>query len=357
MQYPISVGLDVHKNSISACAIDIETGEFVRKTVCYDAIELSRWLSVFEKPLQCVYESGVCGFHLKRELEKLGYRCIVAAVSKLPKSPGNKIKTDKRDAEMLARHLIAGQISEVWMPDVEMEGARDIARSYEVIADEVKKAKQRLGAMCVRYGLRYNKTKSLDTKTYDEWLRMQKMPSDTAQSAFDGMIAQMDALITEKERLIKEIVSLCKTERFKETVDALCLLIGIREVSAFRLIAEVGDFKRFKTARGFAAYLGLVPSEDSSGPSQKRGRITKCGNSHVRKLLVEISWSYIRAKNAVKKERDALRSEVISHARKGNRRLMRKRSQLVKRGKNSCVANTATARELSMWIWSVAIIA
>jgi transposase len=356
MQYPISVGLDVHKNSIVACAIDIETGEVVRKSFGYEPIRLAEWLSSFTKPLKCVYESGSCGFHLKRELEALGYDCAVAAVSKLPKAKG-KVKTDKRDAEKLARLLFAGQISEVWVPGVEMEGMRDIARAYESIADALKKAKQRLGATCTRYGLRYDKTKSLDTKTYDAWLRLQRMPSDAAQSAFDGMIVQMDALAEEKQRLIKEIEGLCKTERLKETVDALCLLVGIQPVTAFRLITEVGDFARFKTARGFAAYLGLVPSEDSSGPSRSRGRITKCGNSHVRRLLIEISWSYIRAKNAVKKERGATRGEAIAHARKANRRLMRKRRQLIGRGKNSCVANTATARELSMWIWSVAVIA
>jgi transposase len=357
MQYPISVGLDVHKNSIVACAIDIETGEVARKKFGYDVDELSRWLFDFDKPLTCVYESGFCGFHLQRELVKLGYRCVVAAISKLPKAKGNKIKTDKRDAEFLARQLMAGQISEVWVPDAEMEGMRDIARAYESIADDLKKAKQRLGAMCTRYGLRYGKTKSLDTKTYDEWLRTQRMPSSAAQSAFDAMIAHADALKDEKERLFKEIEGLSTTERFKKTVDALCLLIGIKPVTAFRLIAEIGDFARFKTARGFAAYLGLVPSENSSGDSTSRGRITKSGNSHVRKLLIEISWTFIRAKNAAKKERGVLRTEVIAHARKGNRRLMRKRHQLIGRNKNSCVANTATAREFSMWIWSVAVMA
>ena len=356
MQYLISVGLDVHKNSIVACALDIETGELIRKSFGYDPVRLSEWLSGFDKPLKCVYESGFCGFHLKRELEALGFDCVIAAVSKLPKAKG-KIKTDKRDAEALARYLFSGQVSEVWAPDEEMEGMRDIARAYESVADDLKKAKQRLGAMCVRYGLRYDKTKSLDTKTYDGWLRSQRMPSDAAQSAFDGMVAQMDALAQEKQRLINETEALCKTARFKETVDALCLLVGIRPVTAFRLIVEVGDFSRFRTARGFAAYLGLVPSEDSSGPDQSRGRITKCGSSHVRKLLIEISWSYIRAKNAVKKERGPVRSEVAAHARKGNRRLMRKRQQLVSRGKHSCAANTATARELSMWVWPVAVMA
>jgi transposase len=122
-----------------------------------------------------------------------------------------------------------------------------------------------------------------------------------------------------------------------------------------RLIAEVGDFKRFKTARGFAAYLGLVPKEDSSGEKIQRGGITKCGNSHVRRLLIETSWSFMRAKCAVKKERGSLSSKVTSHARKGNRRLIRKRRELISRKKHPNIANTATARELSMWIWSIAV--
>jgi transposase len=232
MQYPISVGLDVHKNSIVACSIDIETGEVKRGKFDYDVLKLAEWLSGFKKPLKCVYESGLTGFHLKRELDGLHYPCVVAAVSKLPKPKGNKVKTDKRDAEFLARQLIAGQIAEVWVPDIDMEGMRDIARAYETVTDSLKEAKQRLGAMCTRYGLRYSKTKSLQTKTYDMWLRSQRMPSDAAQSAFDGMIAQMDLLSEEKCRLIKTIEKLCQTEHLKETVDALCMLIGIRDVGA-----------------------------------------------------------------------------------------------------------------------------
>jgi transposase len=167
MQYPISVGLDVHKNSIVACAIDAQTGELTRRRLGYEPAKITEWLSHFDKPLRCVYESGFCGFHLRREIEGLGFNCVIAATSKIPKAKGNRIKTDKRDAEMLARQLIAGQIAEVWMPDLEMEGMRDIVRAYESAADGLKVAKQRLGAMCTRYGLRYNKTKSSATKAYD----------------------------------------------------------------------------------------------------------------------------------------------------------------------------------------------
>jgi transposase len=183
------------------------------------------------------------------------------------------------------------------------------------------------------------------------------MPSDTAQAAFNVMLAQMNVLADEKQRLADEIGGLCQTGRLKETVDALCLLIGIKPVTAFRLVAEVGDFARFATARGFAAYLGLVPSESTSGQSRSLGRITKSGNSHVRRLLIEISWCYARAKNAAKQERGPVRGAAAAHARKGNRRMIRKRRQLIASGKNPNIANTATARELSMWIWSVAALA
>jgi transposase len=355
MQYPISVGLDVHKNSISACAVDVETGEVKKRRFGYDAPSLIGWLGGFDKPLCCVYESGFCGFHLKRELEAANIACIIAAISKLAKPAGDKIKTDKRDAEFLARQLAARNIPGIWVPDIEMEGMRDVARSYEAASDALKVAKQRLGAMCLRYGLRYDKTKTLNTKTYDGWLRVQKMPTDAAQSAFDSLLCQYDALCAQKQRIALEIENYCKTERFKPTVDALCLLISIRAISAFRLITEVGDFKRFKTARAFASHIGLVPSESSSGQSTRRGHITKCGNTHIRKLLVELSWSIARAKNAAKKESGNLSDAVIAHAKKGNRRMMRKRQAMRVRNKNANIANVASARELSMWVWAMAV--
>jgi transposase len=355
MQYPISVGLDVHKNSISAFAVDIETGEFEARKFSYDVEALANWLSGFKKPLRCVYESGFCGFHLKRELEKRAICCIVCAISKLAKPSGDKVKTDKRDAKFLARQLAAGNIVAVWVPDIEMEGMRDIARTYEMVTEDLKRTKQKLGAMCIRYGKRYNKTKSQKTKTYDSWLASQRMPSEGAQVAFEILLEQKERLEAKKQVLIKTIEDLCKTEYFKETADALCLLIGIKPVTAFRMIVEIGDFKRFTTARGFAAYLGLVPSEGSSGPHTARGKITKTGNSHIRKLLIEISWSYLRAKNAVKKVQGETAEHIVSHARKANRRLMKKRRQLVIGKKSPNVANVATARELSMWIWSVAV--
>jgi transposase len=355
MQYPISVGLDVHKNSISACAIDVETGEVKKRRFGYDAPSLIGWLGGFDKPLRCVYESGFCGFHLKRELEAAGVECVIAAISKLAKPAGDKVKTDKRDAEFLARQLAAGNIPGIWVPDIEMEGMRDVARSYETTADALKVAKQRLGAMCLRYGLRYDKTKKQNTKTYDGWLRSQKMPTGAAQSAFDGLLCQYDALCAEKQRIALEIERYCKTERFRQTVDALCLLISIRAISAFRLIVEVGDFKRFKSARAFGAHIGLVPSEDSSGQSTHRGHITKCGNTHIRKLLVEVSWAIARAKNAVKKDSGSLSDAVVAHARKGNRRMMRKRQAMRVCNKKANIANVASARELAMWVWAMAV--
>jgi transposase len=354
MQYPISVGLDVHKWSISACAIDVETGEIKKRRFGYDAAALVEWLSGFDKPLVCVYESGFCGFHLYRELEAAHIPCTIAAISKLAKPSGDKVKTDKRDAEFLARQLAAGNIPGIWVPDTEMEGMRDVARAYEAASDALKVAKQRLGAMCLRYGLRYDKTKKLSTKAYDTWLRQQKMPTDAAQSAFDGLLAQLDALSQEKQRIAQEIEGHCATERFKATVDALCLLIGIRAITAFRLIVEVGDFKRFKTARAFAAHIGLVPSESSSGQTVHRGRITKCGNAHIRKLLVEVSWAIARAKNAVKKDAGGLSDAVLAHARKGNRRMIRKRQAMHGRSKAANIANVASARELAMWVWAMA---
>jgi transposase len=352
MHYSTFVGLDVHKSSISACSINIETAEKRCARFGYDVEALVKWLTTLDGPVLTVYESGFCGFHLKRELEARGIPCKIAAISKLAKPSGDRVKTDRRDAEFLARQLAAGNISGVFVPSLEMEGMRDIARSYEALRDELQRHTQRLDKMCLRYGIRYTKTKTHQTKSYEEWLKYVQLPSPGAQRAFDIDLATFVRLSEEKASLVREIEGYCDTDAFKDTVDALCCLVGIRKVTAFRLICEIGDFSRFSNARGFAAYLGLVPSESSSGVTTSKGRITKCGNNHVRKLLVEIAWCYNRTKNAFKKADPSCSEAIVQHAQKGNRRLIRKRSGF--RGKNACVANTATARELSLWIWSIA---
>jgi transposase len=355
MNFTIFVGLDVHKSSISACSIDIETGEKKKARFGYDVDSLCKWITDFKKPCKVVYESGFCGNHLYRELRERKIHCCIAAISKLTKPSGDKVKTDKRDAEFLARQLAARNISEVFVPSIEMEGYRDLVRVYESICEHLKRYRQYIDKFLLRYGIRYTLTKTQSTKTYFKWLKTVKLPTLQAQYAFNIDLSMLIHLMEEKQSLKNKIESLCKTDIFKQTVDSLCMLVGIRAVTAFRLICEIGSFTRFRTARGFASYLGLVPSEHSSGKTMQRGRITKCGNSHVRKLLVEIAWTYNRAKNTYKETTEYVDEKIIKHAQKGSRRLIYKRDELKVKGKSANIANVATARELSMWIWSIAV--
>lgn len=249
-----------------------------------------------------MYESGVTGFHLVRELRTLDIDCIIGAVSKMQKPAADKRrKNDRNDAEFLARQLAARNVTEVWVPDEECEAARDISRALEDAREDLARAKQRLNHLLIRHGHVFSeigpdgKQRGKWTRAHWEWIRAIELPEAAARDAFDNYVAQVRHLEAQKKAIEKEIASYARAERWRGRVEALRCLKGIETMTAFSLAVEAGVFSRFESARAFSSWLGLTPSEHSSGERASRGGITKAGNSHLRKQLVESSWHYTRA--------------------------------------------------------------
>ena len=361
MNHITSVGLDVHARSIKACAFNPLTGEVARRSFAYSPAEVAEWILSLEAP-KAVYESGVTGFHLQRELEALGVDCVIGAVSKMDKPAADKRKkTDRRDAAFLARQLALGTISEVHVPDPACEAARDISRALADARDDVTASKQRLSKFLLRNGYVWNETngrgqrKKTWTRDHWAWIESIEMGEPAAQETLDYYIDRCRRAIEDKRELEAKVRVHAEEARWKPAVDAVSCLKGIDVVTAFALAVETDGFSRFRNASAYASWLGIVPSEHSSGEGRRRGGITKSGNKHLRKLLVEASWHYLGASRHEKSLRKGqeVAPEVRRHAAKGVRRLVDRRSALLGSGKRSVVANCATARELACWAWAI----
>jgi transposase len=359
MYYPISVGLDVHLNSISACAFNSQTGEIVeRRFSGNEEKALAEWILSLGEKAQAVYESGFCGFTLKRILEREGVPCSIAAISKLAKPSGDKVKTDRRDAAFLARQLAVGNITNVHVPGLEREGMRDLSRALCIARSNLVSAKLRVVQSHHRYGLRFDDDGSPAawTISWMSWAKSLRMPSEGAQLAYDFHMTEALRLSDGKKRLEKLIGTWCSDASVKHKVDAFMAIKGISQTVAFCLVSEIGEFFRFSNGSGFSSFLGLVPSENSSGDTVRKGNITRTGNEHVRKSLIESAWCYSRMKTPYKKPPEGLSPEIVACAHKANTRLL-ERAGVLRRTKKPCVANAAIARELACLIWAVGTLA
>ena len=361
MQYATAIGLDVHARSITAVALSRDTGEVLSRKFDYDPVSLAEWILQFDSP-KAVYESGVTGFHLVRALKKRGVDCIVGAVSKMQKPAGDKRKkTDRKDAEFLARQLLAHNIVEVFVPDEETEAMRNLSRALEDLREDLTRAKHRLTHLLVRWGYVWNEyndkgqRKGTWSRVHWEWIRSIELPEAAAQESLDLYISEVRHFEAQKKAIEKRIAQYAGKERWRERVEALRCLKGIDVTTAFSLVVEVGVFSRFKNARAFSSWLGLTPSEHSSGERTSRGGITKAGNSHLRKLLVEAAWHYTRATKERKRKLydHSVPFSISNHAAQGIKRLVGRRRHFSEMRKRPVVANVATARELSCWVWAL----
>jgi transposase len=361
MRHVTSIGLDVHARSTTAAALNPFTGEIITKVFGHCAAEIAEWIGSFESP-KAVYESGVTGFHLARELRELGVDCVVGAVSKMQKPAADKRrKNDRADAVFLARLLASHNITEVFIPDTESEAARDVTRALADVRDDITRAKQRLSKFLLRRGYIFDELndrgqrKNNWTRAHWRWIGNIEFSEDADRETLAYYIKCVRQAEIHKAHLEKLIASYAKRPRWKERVDALRLIKGIETVTAFSLTAEASLFSRFDRASEFAAWTGLVPSEHSSGECIRRGGITKSGNAHVRKMLVESSWHFIGASIKPKKlEWDqVVPTRIENHAAAANKRLISWRAELHKKGKKPVVANCASARELACWVWSI----
>lgn len=351
------VGLDVHAQSVVACALDTVTGEIVRARMDPDPVVVAAWLDRFDPgSLQVVYEAGPTGFGLARHLRAKGVDCLVAAPSKLLRAPGDRVKTDKRDALTLARILSMGEVTEVRVPTVEQEGLRDLSRARAVAAKDLAHCRQRINALMLRHGLYYPE-KSRWTGEHLGWLGRQRLGQPAAQLTLESYLELHILLLQHLKRLEAQITEQAAHCEYAPVIEALMCFRGIDITTGYGLAVEIGDWTRF-TGSSIGAYLGLVPSEHSSGSTRSQGSITKAGNTYARRLLIEAAWlhdrPYKRPGKRLLRQFGRVDSATRTRALEGNRRLHRSWERFNARQKMRTKANTAVARELAGWCWSVA---
>lgn len=360
MSYRTSIGLDVHARTIAAAAFVPETGEVIERGFGYDPASVAAWAAGLPQPARAVYESGPTGFDLKRSLDALGLPCCVGAVSKMLKPAGDRVKTDGRDASFLARMLAVGNVVEVFCPTPAQEAARDLARARADAREDLTAARNRLSKMLLRKGLVYP-GRTAWTQAHREWLRSVELPLPPERLVMSEYLQQVVACEQRRDRLDAAIAELAAAPEWAPLVSRIAAVRGIGTVTAFSIAAEVGDFSRFPSAPSFMSYLGLVPSEDSSGEKVSRGPITRTGNGHVRTLLVEAAWHHARRWSPLSPTEVAKRSgigpEAARIAAEANRRLHSKAERMRARKAKPNKANVAVARELAGFVWALAVCA
>lgn len=353
------VGLDGHKETIAVSVAEANGGEvrYVGEIAnTPEAVgKLVRQLRKNGASLSFCYEAGGCGYGLHRHLTDLGWDCQVVAPSLIPKKAGDRVKTDRRDSMSLARLHRAGELTAVVVPDSLQEALRDLTRAREDMKHLQQQAKQRLLAFLLRHGKRYD-GKSNWTQAHFRWLETVKFEQPVQQIVMQEYIDTVIACGKRVGSLEQQIEQAAQASRVWPVIEALMALRGVSLLAAATVVAEIGDLQRFATAPQLMAYLGRVPSEYSSGGSARRGGITKTGNGHVRRVLVEAAWTYRFAarKTAVLQRRAERTPEVIQDiAWSAQKRLCQRYRQLQEKGKLKVQACTAVARELVGFIWAI----
>jgi transposase len=350
-----SVGLDVHARSIAAAAIDTVTGEFFKTTLVPQPRIVIDWVRALPGPVAVTYEAGPTGFGLARVLRESGLRCEVAAPSRLVRPAGDRVKTDARDALLLARLLRMDEIVSVTVPTVDQEAARDLVRAREDVRGDLMRLRHRVSKLLLRHGHVYYGGAAWTTR-HTSWLHSIRFDRSGTQAAYEADLEAVEFTVARRARLDDAIARMAADSEFTPVVRKLCCLRGISTLTGFALAVELGDWDRFNGA-SIGAFLGLVPCEHTSGNSRRQGGITKAGNSHVRRLLVEAAWHH-KPRYTVGKTLQARWDQAPAAARvrghAGNQRLHQRWATYSQRKKKHTVATTAIARELAGWCWSLA---
>ena len=318
--------------------------------------KLVKKLAAKYQRLTFCYEAGPTGYEVYRQIKSLGHECVVVAPSLIPKRPGDRVKTNRRDAISLAKLLRADELTAVWVPDRHHEAMRDLTRARETTMMDLRSKRQQVSAFLLRQGLHYSEGKKTWTKTHMNWLASQKLEYAEQRLVFEEMMLAVRQAQERLERLEQAIRVAVPDWSLAEVVKALMAMRGMGLISAATFLAEIGDLSRFQHPRELMGYLGLVPSEDSTGDKIRRGPITKAGNRRARRMLVECSWSYQHPPRVgqEKQEKVAAAPRAVREiAWKAQCRLHGRYRALVRRGKLKTVAITAVARELAGFIWAV----
>lgn len=352
------VGLDVHKDTVVVAVAEGDgTVPHVLGTYPNDVPSLVKRLKKLGKgsALRCCYEAGPTGLGLCRALRKAGVSCVVVAPSLIPRKAGELVKTDQRDAAKLARFLRSGDLTEVHVLDEQTEAMRDLERARDDAKNAERVARHQLSKFLLRHGRVYPGKKSWSA-AHLRWIREQQFEQEAHHRVLVESLRAVEEASARVERLTKDIGELVEGWHLKPLVQALQGLRGVKQLTAVILAAEIGGFARFATAPQLMAYLGLVPSEHSSGKSKQRGAITRTGNRHVRRILTEAAWSY-RFRPAVSRDirerNEGLPPEIQAIAWKAQHRLHSRYRVLLGKGKSKQQTITAIARELAGFVWAI----
>jgi transposase len=355
------VGLDVHKDSIAVAYVakdhDAEVIYLgpIGTRQC-DIDQLVRKLQAKAQHLVFVYEAGPCGYWLYRYLTQKGYDCWVVAPSLIPKKAGDRIKTDRRDAVQLARLMRSGDLTPVYVPKVEDEAIRDLSRAREDTLHDLKTAKFRLKAFLLRHDIRYT-GRATWGPAHLRWLSEVVCPTPAQQIVFQEYVRAVTEHTERLHRLEQELHEHVKTWRLYPVVEALQALRGVQLTVAITLIAELGDLTRFDNPRQLMKYLGLIPSEYSSGERRRQGSITKAGNTHARRALVEGAWAYrypAKVSRHIQLRLEQQPKAIQDISWRAQVRLCKRYRRLMARGKHANQVVVAIARELAGFIWAIA---
>ena len=357
------IGLDTHKEFVEVAYIEDNRGaqpiHFGRISSAKTAIR--KLIRQFESKypnatLHFVYEAGPCGYWIYRLITSLGHCCYVVAPSLIPKKPGERIKTDKRDALKLAKLLKSEDLTPIYVPEPEDEAIRDLSRAREVAMKDLKDAKYQLKALLLRNNINYAGTANWSLK-HLRWLTELVLPHPAQQIVLQEFIQTINERTSRLERLDNELSHHVYQWRYYPVVKAIQAMRGVRLLVAAGVVAELGDLTRFDHPRKLMSYLGLIPSEHSSGGKRHIGAITKCGNGRARRLLVEGAHSYRHAANIsteLQKRQEGLPKQIVDIAWKAQLRLCKRYKKLINKGKHYNLVVTAIAREMIAYIWAIA---
>jgi transposase len=361
--HSIWVGMDVHADKINM-AIYYDQEMEVREERQYVPDEsgvkqLVKKLRALEGTVRCIYEAGPCGYWLQRLLKEKGIGCEMAAPSLIPQQVGNRVKTDRRDARKLGRLYRAGELTTIALPEPEQEALRDLLRLREDVSEQIQRQRNQLSRFLLRHQYRYRGGRAWTQKHWD-WIGKIQMTEADAQTTLEEYTIGLRDSLDQLERLDQRVEAAAQRPRYAPLVAKLKVLRGIGTLTALTLIAEFGDLKRYTSAPAFRAALGVVPSESSSGSREQKGPITKTGNAHGRRVVVEAGWHYRHRpglSRALRQRRKGQSAEVLAIAKRADLRLSQKYHRLLNQGKRPVVAVVAVARELAGFLWALGQVA
>ncbi len=352
------VGLDVHARSTHAAAIDRQSGELRRARFGVGSEPVLAWLAGLPQPIHGCYEAGPTGYTLYRAAQAAGLRVDVVAPSKTPRAPGDRVKSDRKDAELLVRLLLAGSLTAVAVPSETFEAARDLARTREQVRADLARVRHRISKLLLRYGLVYERSGSTWTQEHRRWLARQRFKHAPTELAYLDALTALEGLLARRAALDERLSRLAQEPELWPTVARLRCFRGIETLSALALSLEIGDFARFQRPGQLAAWLGLTPSLHQSGESETRGAITKTGSGYARRLLVEAAWHYARPPRigvTLRNRQQGQPEQVLQISWRAQQRLYRLQQRLRARGKAGNIAVVAAARELACFLWAAAM--